>query len=348
MSETRVRETLVSKPRSVPSTSFGHSVLGISQTVDSDNRSPKVLRSRNRPHPHQNHPGVTESNHHYRQRCYYDVVRLTAWTNPLNTDHHPDFDPLKETRMLSAHNLSVQLYTVRDALAVDFHQTLARLAGFGYTQVEPFKLEVYAKALAAGLKKHRLSAPTAHVSLLQVDDLEEVFAAATSLGIGTVIDPHTDPARWHSADDVRQIATELNAVAERAAGHGLTVGYHNHHFELESMIDGRHALEVLADHLAPEVVLQVDTYWAAAAGADVPALLGRLGSRVVSIHIKDGDGSLDPTSQTGVGDGVLPVWDYIEAAQHIKVGVVELDDTSGDVFEAVERSFGYLTAGKAA
>ena len=34
--------------------------------------------------------------------------------------------------------LSVQLYTVRGALEEDFDGTLAKIAAFGYTQVEPF------------------------------------------------------------------------------------------------------------------------------------------------------------------------------------------------------------------
>ena len=63
---------------------------------------------------------------------------------------------------------------------------------------------------------------------------------------------------------------------------------------------------MLADRLEPEVVLEVDTYWAYAGGADVPALLARLGDRVVALHIKDGDGSLDPSKQVPVGSGVLP------------------------------------------
>ena len=81
---------------------------------------------------------------------------------------------------------------------------------------------------------------------------------------------------------------------------------------------------MLAARLAPEVVLQVDTYWAYAGGADVPALLTRLGDRVVALHIKDGDGSLDPTKQVPVGSGVLPVWDIIAAAPEA-LRVVELD-----------------------
>lgn len=238
--------------------------------------------------------------------------------------------------------LSVQLYTVRGALEEDFDGTLAKIAGYGYTQVEPFAFTSFFDDLKAGLSAHGLSAPTTHVGLLASDDQDAVFEAAKELGIATVIDPFSDPARWQSADGIAEIAAGLNAAAEKAAAHGLTVGYHNHHFELESRIDGRHGLEVLADGLDPAVVLEVDTYWAYVGGADVPALLGRLGERVVALHIKDGDGSLDTTKQVPVGSGVVPVDDYLAAAPNA-LYVVELDDSEGDLVEAVGASHAYLT-----
>jgi sugar phosphate isomerase/epimerase len=85
----------------------------------------------------------------------------------------------------------------------------------------------------------------------------------------------------------------------------------------------------------------VDTYWAFAGGADVVPLLGRLGDRVVALHIKDGDGSLDTKKQVPVGAGSLAVWDYIAAAPDALV-VVELDDSEGDLVEAVRDSRAYL------
>ena len=89
-------------------------------------------------------------------------------------------------------DLSVQLYTVREALAEDYDGTLAALAGFGFTQVEPFGFDAFADELRDGLAKHGLSAPTAHVGLLRGDS-RPIFALATELGIGTVIDPSVDP-----------------------------------------------------------------------------------------------------------------------------------------------------------
>jgi sugar phosphate isomerase/epimerase len=238
--------------------------------------------------------------------------------------------------------LSVQLYTVREALAEDFDGTLGKLAAFGFTQVEPFALTKFANELRNGLSRNGLSAPTTHIHLVG-EDQDAIYALAAELGIQTVIEPYVDPAQWQTESGVSEVASELNAAATKAAGYGLRVGYHNHHFELESKINGVHALEVFADQLAPEVVLEVDTYWAYAGGADVPALLTRLGDRVVALHLKDGDGSLDTSKQVPLGSGVLPVWDIIAAAPEA-LRVLELDDSETDLLEAVRAGREFLLA----
>jgi sugar phosphate isomerase/epimerase len=241
--------------------------------------------------------------------------------------------------------LSVQLYTVREALAEDFEGTLGKLASFGFTQVEPFAFVNFADQLRSGLSNNGLTAPTAHVHLVG-EDHAAICELAAELGIQTIIEPYVDPTRWQAEADISEIASELNEVATKAADYGLRVGYHNHHFELESKIAGVHALEVLVDRLDPEVVLEVDTYWAYAGGADVPALLTRLGDRVVALHIKDGDGTLDTSKQVPVGSGVVPVWDIIAAAPEA-LRVVELDDSETDLLEAVRASREFLLADRA-
>lgn len=246
---------------------------------------------------------------------------------------------------LNIDTVSVQLYTVREAFAADVDTTVARIAEMGYRLVEPFGFPKQAEALGAALQRHGLGAPTTHASVVDAD-LDPLFSAADQMGVDVIIDPHTDPSRWRSREGIAGIANSLNDAASRAADHGLKVGYHNHAFELEALIDGRHGLEILAEQLAPEVILEVDTYWAYAGGADVPALLARLGDRVQALHIKDGDGSKDPKKQVAVGSGSLPVWDFVHAAANLQYGVVELDDSEDDRFTAVAESLNYLTGSK--
>lgn len=239
---------------------------------------------------------------------------------------------------LDVSRISVQLYTVREALAADLDGTLARLAAIGFTQVEPFGLTSSAQTVAPVLAAHGLSAPSAHTSVVGAD-LDAVLAAAAATGTTLVIDPHVDRARWTTEDHVAAIAAELNTAAERAADAGVTIGYHNHEFELETRIGGRPALEVLADHLHERVALEVDTYWAVVGGVDVPDLLGRLGSRVKAVHLKDGDGSRDDSKQVAFGTGAIDTAAILAACGGVDLGVIELDDTTGDMFTAVEDSY---------
>ena len=243
---------------------------------------------------------------------------------------------------MSTAPVSVQLYTVREALAEDPAATFARLAEIGYRSVELFAFVERAGEFADLLAATGLTAPSAHASLVD-QDVVPVFEAARALGISTVIDPFTDQARWTSAEGIAAIAAELNRVSAIAADLGITVGYHNHQFELEADIDGTTGLEVLADLLDPAVVLELDTYWAAVGGADPVALLGRLGQRVRLIHVKDGDVSMTTTNQTAVGAGRMPVLDILAAAPQAR-RVVELDDFAGDMFDAIADSAAYLTA----
>jgi sugar phosphate isomerase/epimerase len=237
--------------------------------------------------------------------------------------------------------LSVQLYTVREALAEDLPGTLERLAALGFTQVEPYALTRFGDALRPALAATGLSAPTAHQHFVGTDDAAAVFATAAELGVGLVIDPRVDRSRWESADDVKAIADDLNAAADLAREHGVRVGYHNHAQELEITVDGTPVLEVFAAHLADDVTLEVDAYWAAVGGQDPVALLERLGDRVAAVHVKDGPVTADPQDQVAVGRGELPIREIVGAAPRA-LRVIELDDTRGDRFQAVADSRTWL------
>lgn len=239
---------------------------------------------------------------------------------------------------------SIQLYTVRDSLSEDAKRTLDRLAAIGYTRVEPFNLLNFANALQDGLPAAGLSAPSTHAKLVggNAGNRKETLETAAKLGIGTVIDPMIDPTRWETRDGIARIADDLATVAADAQEFGLRIGYHNHAFELATRIDDTAALEVFAELLPSEIILEVDTYWAAVGGEDAPSLLERLGDRVRFIHVKDGPISQTNIEQLAVGSGRMPIPSVLEAVPQLEAGVVELDDYDGDVWDAVQASYDYL------
>jgi len=257
---------------------------------------------------------------------------------------------------------SIQLFTVRESLEADLDGTLAELAERGFSAAEPYDFVRRASTLASALKANGIAAPTGHAFLAStsfvnpdgsgtsspVPSPDAVFDAADVLGMTTVIDPYTEPARWQTLEQIADIARLLNIAAEIGAARGIRVGYHNHAHELESTFQGRTGLEVLSDLLDERVVLEVDLYWVARAGVDSPTLVRALGDRVVAVHVKDGtlDGAAisayPPEDQVPAGQGVVPLREAIAAATALEVAIVEFDHYRGDLFEALEISRNFL------
>jgi sugar phosphate isomerase/epimerase len=236
--------------------------------------------------------------------------------------------------------LSVQLYSVRDALAADLPGTLDRIAGLGFANVELFgfvdRVEEYRTALA----NSGLAALSGHASLVE-GDAERALEAAAALGMSTVIEPMVRHG-WESAGGVAAIAERLGQIAAGAGPLGVEVGYHNHTWEFESDIEGRCAFDVFTERLDPAVVLEIDTYWAEVGGQSAPKLLARLGERVRLIHVKDGPRSGDAAAQQPAGSGDMPVGEILAAAPQA-VRVIEFDAYAGDLFDGIAQSLKFVS-----
>jgi sugar phosphate isomerase/epimerase len=227
---------------------------------------------------------------------------------------------------LTANSAALQLYTLRDQMTVGRAEVLAHVAALGYGAVEPFGILVDPDGLRAELDATGLSVCSVHAEPTG-EDAEAVVRAARTLGADTVIIPYLPPARFADAESVRALAR---------------LGYHNHDFELSSLVGGIPALEVLADQLDDTVLLEVDTYWAAVGGQDVPALLRRLSDRVRYLHVKDGPVVNRDDFMTAVGSGRMPVAEILAASPSECWHVVELDRCATDMMTAVEDSLTWL------
>jgi sugar phosphate isomerase/epimerase len=241
---------------------------------------------------------------------------------------------------------ALQLYTLREQLdAVGAKAVLRQVADFGYGAVEAFDTLTAPEQLRADLDEAGLAVCSVHAKILDAADEDEAAAmvrGAVALGADTVIVPWVPPVRFADSEAVAVLAGELNQAAARLGEQGLRVGYHNHDFELSSIVGGRPALEVLADALDPAVILEVDTYWAAVGGQDVPALLRRLGDRVRYLHVKDGPIGTREDVMVAVGHGRMPVADILAACPSAQWHVVELDRCATDMLTAVGDSLAWL------
>jgi sugar phosphate isomerase/epimerase len=242
--------------------------------------------------------------------------------------------------MLTSNPPALQLYSVREQLPADRKGVLQRIAAAGYGAVEAVNVLADPAGLRADLDAAGLEVCSVH-AYPTGEQTADILAATKTLGTDTVIVPHLPPARFADAAGVAAVAAELNEMAVRCADAGLRLGYHNHDFELTSVVAGRPALEVLASALDASVLLEVDTYWAAVGGQDVPALLGWLGDRVRYLHVKDGPITRDDP-MTAVGAGRMPVAEVLAAARSAEWHIVELDRCATDMLTAVEQSLDWL------
>lgn len=242
-------------------------------------------------------------------------------------------------------SISLQLYSVRDALEQDAQATIDRIASIGYTQVEASYRTLTANSrLAPAIAAAGLTAPTMTGTLVGADRAP-VFETARELGARAVIDTLVREEHWAAETSIARTADELNAAAGEAAKYGLTVGYHNHWWELSHSFNGRTGLEVLVDALDPAVVLEVDAYWVAVGGQAVIPYVAMLGDRIRFLHVKDGPINRENKQQKPAGQGSLPIWDIVASLPGLEIGVVEFDDYAGDMFGAVAESLRYLAAG---
>lgn len=252
--------------------------------------------------------------------------------------------------------LSVQLYTLRDALAADREETFAHLARLGVRRVEAYDIVAGGTSLAESLARHGLTSPSVHAPLVIAGEndaatLDEVFDAAERLGAHTVFEPMVWAEHWLDEDAVRRTAERLNHAAALAASRGLRVGYHNHSQEFHHEIDGRSAYEFFVSLLRDDVVLELDAYWAAVGRQDVPALVGRLGRRLRALHVKDGSTAFDPflpdaspgaLDQVPAGQGEVPLAAALAAAGSLELAVLEFDEYDGDLFDALAAGVAFL------
>ena len=238
--------------------------------------------------------------------------------------------------------LSLQLYSVRAYTEKDFGGTLTRVADMGYKGVEWSSLHhADPRELRKAIDDLGLVSSSAHIPLPTRDSLNQVLDVAKTLGYDIVISGK-GPDDFKNPDAIRAAADDFQQAALLLKPHGITLGYHNHWWEFEPVGD-RLAYEIFLD-LVPDVVSQLDIYWACHFGdVNVPALTTKHASRIPLLHIKDGPLVRDEP-HTAVGAGKMDIPACVNAADPdvLQWLIVELDHCATDMIAAVRDSCTYM------
>ena len=259
--------------------------------------------------------------------------------------------------------ITVQLYSVREQASADYEGTLRAIADMGFGCVEPAGYPGYTPEKAAKLFADLgLKAPTAHISLPEVEELDQLIEQAQLMGHKYLITgcPPGFQENYTSLDRVKAMAEKYCQVAEKLAPHGLQIGYHNHDWDL-AMVDGERGYQVFLANTPESVLYEADIFWVARAGLDPAEFIREIGVRGIALHFKDGivdDGADFKEAETesgrimvsdaipfrAAGTGQVDLIGASKAVKHADYIAVELDSFEGDMMQAVKTSYDYLTS----
>lgn len=246
--------------------------------------------------------------------------------------------------MTNLPRLAVQLYTLRDSIP-DLTNLIPRLAADGFVGVELFGAEfdvVDADTLAKLLADNGMVASSAHIGLDRDGRLDEAqLDRLQTVGVDTAIVPFMPPDKFADMAGVARVAEKLVGAAAQVAPRNMTVGYHNHFWELAS-VDGKVPLTELFAQAGDGIVAEIDTYWAKVGGADPAQFVKDLGERVKFLHVKDGPADTHESPMVAVGSGSIDVPAILQANPSVEWHVVELDQCATDMYTAVAESARYL------
>ena len=248
--------------------------------------------------------------------------------------------------------IGIQMYTCRDYTKDEagLRETLRKLAQIGYRSVQisrpPF---LNTEQLAALLTEYEMKADSVFCPVTKIEEsLDEISAEAKILGTNVVRTDSIPPQLRATKAGYRQFADLLTKQAEMLKARGLRYIYHFHAFEFVSFGDVR-GIDLLLNETDPATVMfQPDVFWLTAAGVEPSQFLRKFKGRAFYLHVKDYairqlEGKIEnvPHCFAPVGQGNLNWPGIMRAAEEIGIEqfVVEQDQCTGDVFQAVRTSY---------
>jgi sugar phosphate isomerase/epimerase len=208
--------------------------------------------------------------------------------------------------------MGVQLYTVRGEMEKDFDGTLAKVAALGFTEVEfAGYFKQTPEQVRDTLKRHRLTAPSAHIDYASLtgDKWARALDSAHTIGHRYLVNAWVDEPIRNEPGAWKRIAETYNTAAAMSKRAGIQFAYHNHNFEFAPRKDEGDKLpyDVLLESCDPALVkMELDLCWISAAGKDPLEYFRRYPGRFPLVHVKGLRKVPPSTGEATPIDRVLP------------------------------------------
>lgn len=255
----------------------------------------------------------------------FAIAGTTMFTNRIFAGSRP----LKTT--------GIQLYSVRDEMGKAPLETLKQLAAFGYKNVEHAnyidrKFYGYsAIEFKKVLEDVGLKMPSGHTVMdaKHWDDAKKDFTDtwkltvedAATVGQKYVISPWLDDNLRKDYDGLLRWLDIFNKSGELCKKSGMKFGYHNHNFEISTVINNTKLYDIILTHTDPSLVAQqMDIGNMYGVGGRALDFINKYPARFELMHVKDEikspvNGEMeDGYESTVLGKGVLGVKEIIDTA----------------------------------
>ena len=248
--------------------------------------------------------------------------------------------------------IGIQLYSVRDDMGKDIPGTIASLGETGYKFVEAAGYgngKFYGMDPAefkALLNEHGMTMKSSHTgpNLPEEGKWEEnmkwwdtCIAAHKAVGAGYIVKPSMGGDAYRSLDTLKMYCDYFNAIGEKCSKAGIRFGYHNHHLEFTTVLDGNIFYDFLLQNTDPDkVMFELDVYWIHIGGKEAVDYFNKYPGRFELYHVKD-ETELGASGQIDF----KTIFDHAETAG-MKEYIVEVERYNFEPLVSVAKSYEYL------
>ena len=183
---------------------------------------------------------------------------------------------------------AIQLYTLRDNMAVSVEETLKAVKEMGYEGVEFAGLfGKSASEMKALCEQYGLIPISAHVPYAEIMADFNLLKTYQEIGCRFVVIPYLNEDYRPGHEKFNEVLENLKVIGAKVKELGMTLAYHNHDFEFVKLGD-EWGLDVLFETVGADLIeTELDTCWVKVGGEDPASYVRKYSGRVTILHLKD-------------------------------------------------------------